>query len=75
MNYLDSVLTAGIKALVVCITVFLFGWLAEYSYQQKVSGGYSQEEVDAVTRLSQAQEANDYLSQLEVKLYENGGKL
>ena len=61
MNYLDNLLTTGMKAIVVMLTLGGFLWLAEYSLQ---THGYTEDERAALDELHAALEANDYLTQL-----------
>ena len=61
MEHLDALLTTGMKAIVVCLTLIGFVWLAQYSLQ---THGYSSEERAAMDELIEAQTANDYLTRL-----------
>ena len=61
MERIDTLLTTGMKAMVVMLSLGGFLWLAQYSLQEH---GYTEDERASMERLHDAVTANDYLTQL-----------
>lgn len=70
MNYLDSLLTTDMKAIVVCLTLAGGYWLAQYSYPRTDMHG---NKLSAISNFYASLKSSD---QVLVDLYaEDGGKL
>ena len=72
METIDRLFATWLKLTFVGLVMAGFVWLAHASLH---THGYDAGERKAMDDLHAALEANDYLTQLEVSLYKNGGKL